>query len=167
MADKHIFGTVDWTDAGSPVDKVRIVQPGGSVVETQVSARSSIGFGIENPEYKERVHALLVTDAGNIKGVDEDMTSTWHTLVREFPEGSEVPTLTLREGSREYVHVLKGYAYGGVTRWDGVVARLIGRRWSKRGILMKQHGNGSTVAVQQLAQALYGSSYALDPVTVW
>lgn len=161
MAGKYIYGTVVWTDGGSPVEDVRIEEPGGAEIEAKISRRCAIGFGIDNPEYRNLVHAFEVTEAGRIKDWDLDRTSTWSLLISMFPRGSAVDVDYSRNGQREYVRVLYP-ASEGIRDYSGLVARLIDRNWTERGIVLKQEGNGAIDVVRMLGQVLHGGTRTLE-----
>ena len=160
MAGKYIYGTVVWTDGGSPVEDVRIERAGGTEVETKVSRREAIGFGINNPEFRNRVHAFAMTEAGRIKAWSSDHTEAWHLLSSMFPWGSSVDVDYSRDGQREFVRVLCPTS-DGILDYSGQVALLVNRKRTERGIVLKQGGNGATNVVQMLGDVLHGGALTL------
>ncbi len=161
-----LFGTVEWTDGGSPVDRLGIQDVDGHVHETRISSRSAIGFGISNPEYCDSVHAFTVTEAGRVTGTDADLTRAYRVLTKAFPatimEGLEYSPHTLvtklpsRTHPRYSVHVLS-VEDGQIVDRSALVARLIGRKVVDGGVLMKGGGmDVGTAVVKQLSDTLWG-----------
>lgn len=161
-----LFGTVEWTDGGSPVDRLGIKDVDGHVHETRVSSRSAIGFGISNPEYRNSMHAFKVTEAGRVTGTDKDLNRAYHILTKAFPatimEGPECSPHTLvtklpsGTHARYSVHVLS-VEDGQIVDRSALVARLIGRKIVDGGVLMTDGGmDVGAAVVKQLSDTLWG-----------
>lgn len=112
-----VFGKVtrvEWvgtTSMANGIGDVTLSLVDGTEETFRTSANTGLVYGIENPEYREHVHAFELTPAGRITSEHHTATAAWRSLA----DIDRVATLVTRHGASTHrVRVLVGGADGDV-----------------------------------------------------